>query len=77
MESYIKAEWKQLLRTKKLKYPMVAILFISVLYAGMLYGNLNPYANMNDLPVAIVNFNERRGNGRVYSSNFGNNYRKH
>ena len=55
----IKAEWKQLLRTKKLMIPMIAILFIPVLYAGMfLWAFWNPYANMNDLPVAIVNSDE-------------------
>ncbi|MBO1913729.1 YhgE/Pip family protein, partial [Microvirga sp. 3-52] len=52
----IKAEWKQLLRTKKLAVPMIAILFIPVLYAGMfLWAFWDPYENMNDLPVAIVN----------------------
>lgn len=55
----IKAEWKQLLRTKTLIVPMIAILFIPVLYAGMfLWAFWNPYANMDDLPVAIVNSDE-------------------
>ncbi|MFC5589302.1 YhgE/Pip family protein [Sporosarcina soli] len=50
------AEWKQLLRSRKLMVPMIAILFIPVLYAGMfLWAFWNPYANMSDLPVAIVN----------------------
>ncbi|MEK5067338.1 YhgE/Pip domain-containing protein [Sporosarcina sp. FSL K6-1508] len=49
------AEWKLLLRSKKLIVPMIAILFIPVLYAGMfLWAFWDPYANMNDLPVAIV-----------------------
>ncbi|MBE1555782.1 YhgE/Pip domain-containing protein [Sporosarcina limicola] len=53
------AEWKQLLRTRKMIVPMLAILFIPVLYAGMfLWAFWNPYANMSDLPVAIVNNDE-------------------
>lgn len=55
-KSMIGAEWKQLLRTKKMLVPMIAILFIPVLYAGMfLWAFWDPYANMNALPVAIVN----------------------
>lgn len=55
----IKAEWKQLLTTKKMIVPMIAILFIPVLYAGMfLWAFWDPYANMDDLPVAVVNLDE-------------------
>lgn len=57
--SMMKAEWKQLLRTRKMIVPMIAILFIPVLYAGMfLWAFWDPYANMEDLPVAIVNLDE-------------------
>ncbi|MEK3936030.1 YhgE/Pip domain-containing protein [Sporosarcina sp. FSL W7-1349] len=53
------AEWKQLLRTRKMIVPMVAILFIPVLYAGMfLWAFWDPYANMSSLPVAIVDNDE-------------------
>lgn len=53
------AEWKQLLRTRKMIIPMIAILFIPVLYAGMfLWAFWDPYANMADLPVAIVDLDE-------------------
>ncbi|BAQ09801.1 yhge/pip domain protein [Bacillus sp. OxB-1] len=53
------AEWKQLLRTRKMIVPMVAILFIPVLYAGMfLWAFWDPYANMPSLPVAIVDNDE-------------------
>ena len=53
------AEWKQLLRTRKMIVPMIAILFIPVLYAGMfLWAFWNPYANMDDLPVAIVDLDK-------------------
>ncbi|WP_432363500.1 YhgE/Pip family protein [Sporosarcina sp. UB5] len=58
-KSMITAEWKQLLRTRKMLVPMIAILFIPVLYAGMfLWAFWDPYANMNALPVAIVNLDE-------------------
>lgn len=58
-KSMISAEWKQLLRTRKMLVPMIAILFIPVLYAGMfLWAFWDPYANMNALPVAIVNLDE-------------------
>lgn len=57
--SMMKAEWTQLLRTRKMIVPMIAILFIPVLYAGMfLWAFWDPYANMEDLPVAIVNLDE-------------------
>lgn len=53
------AEWKQLLRSRKMLVPMIAILFIPVLYAGMfLWAFWDPYANMDALPVAIVNMDE-------------------
>ncbi|NYF23372.1 YhgE/Pip domain-containing protein [Sporosarcina sp. JAI121] len=53
------AEWKLLLRSRKLIVPLIAILFIPVLYAGMfLWAFWNPYANMNDLPVAIVDLDK-------------------
>lgn len=55
----MKAEWTQLLRTRKMIVPMIAILFIPVLYAGMfLWAFWDPYANMEDLPVAIVDLDE-------------------
>ncbi|MDN4606097.1 YhgE/Pip domain-containing protein [Sporosarcina highlanderae] len=58
-KSMIVAEWKQLLRTRKMLVPMIAILFIPVLYAGMfLWAFWDPYANMGALPVAIVNLDE-------------------
>ncbi len=53
------AEWKQLLRTRKMLVPMIAILFIPVLYAGMfLWAFWDPYDAMNELPVAVVNLDE-------------------
>ena len=53
------AEWKQLLRTRKMIVPMIAILFIPVLYAGMfLWAFWDPYDHMDQLPVAVVNLDE-------------------
>lgn len=55
-KSMIGAEWKQLFRTRKMLVPLIAILFIPVLYAGMfLWAFWDPYANMDALPVAVVN----------------------
>ncbi len=58
-KSMIKAEWLQLLKTRKMIVPMIAILFIPVLYAGMfLWAFWDPYDHMDDLPVAILNLDE-------------------
>lgn len=58
-KSMIVAEWKQLFRTRKMLVPLIAILFIPVLYAGMfLWAFWDPYANMDALPVAVVNLDE-------------------
>ncbi|MHA6258883.1 YhgE/Pip family protein [Sporosarcina sp. CAU 1771] len=53
------AEWKGIFKSRKIMIPMIAILFIPVLYAGMfLWAFWNPYALMSELPVAIVNLDE-------------------
>lgn len=52
----IKAEWLNIFKTKKMLVAIIAILFIPVLYSGMfLWAFWDPYANLQDLPVAIVN----------------------
>lgn len=52
----IKAEWLKLLKTKKMLVATIAVLFVPVLYAGMfLWAFWDPYANLENLPVAIVN----------------------
>lgn len=54
--STIKQEWLSIIRNKKLLIPIIAILFIPVLYAGMfLWAFWDPYARLADLPVVIVN----------------------
>ncbi|MCL6572213.1 MAG: YhgE/Pip domain-containing protein [Bacillus sp. (in: Bacteria)] len=50
------AEVKNILSNRKILIPILAVAFVPVLYAGMfLWAFLDPYENMADLPVAIVN----------------------
>ncbi|AYC30161.1 YhgE/Pip domain-containing protein [Paenisporosarcina cavernae] len=52
----MKAELQQILKNRKLLIPILAVLFIPVLYAGMfLWAFWDPYEQLKDLPVAIVN----------------------
>lgn len=54
-----KAEIKTILSNRKVLIPIIAILFIPVLYAGMfLWAFWDPYKYLEDLPVAIVNQDE-------------------
>lgn len=53
------AELKTILSNRKVLVPIIAILFIPVLYAGMfLWAFWDPYKYLGDLPVAIVNQDE-------------------
>ncbi|MFS0774777.1 YhgE/Pip domain-containing protein [Neobacillus sp. 3P2-tot-E-2] len=55
----LKAELKTILTNRKVLVPIIAILFIPVLYAGMfLWAFWDPYKYLEDLPVAIVNQDE-------------------
>ncbi|MEH6991189.1 YhgE/Pip domain-containing protein [Neobacillus drentensis] len=57
--SSFKAELKSILSNRKVLIPIIAILFIPVLYAGMfLWAFWDPYKYLSDLPVAIVNQDE-------------------
>ncbi|WHY00475.1 YhgE/Pip domain-containing protein [Neobacillus sp. DY30] len=52
----LKAELKSIFTNRKVLIPIIAILFIPVLYAGMfLWAFWDPYKYLGDLPVAIVN----------------------
>jgi putative membrane protein len=54
-----KAELKNIFSNRKVLIPIIAILFIPVLYAGMfLWAFWDPYKYLSDLPVAIVNLDE-------------------
>lgn len=55
----LKAEFAGIVRDKKLLIPIVAVLFVPILYAGMfLWAFWDPYERLDDLPVAIVNEDE-------------------
>lgn len=52
----IKQEFLNIVKNRKLLIPILAVLFIPVLYAGMfLWAFWDPYEQLNELPVAIVN----------------------
>lgn len=52
----IKQEFLNIFKNRKLLVPILAVLFIPVLYAGMfLWAFWDPYEQLNELPVAIVN----------------------
>lgn len=52
----LKAEWLKILKTKKMLIAVIGVLFVPVMYAGMfLWAFWDPYANLENLPVAIVN----------------------
>ncbi|WP_064092152.1 YhgE/Pip domain-containing protein [Rossellomorea aquimaris] len=55
-KSFIGSEFKGIFRNKKLLIPILAVLFIPVLYSGMfLWAFWDPYEQLKDLPVAVVN----------------------
>ncbi|WP_017379222.1 YhgE/Pip domain-containing protein [Paenisporosarcina sp. TG-14] len=52
----IKQEFLNIFKNRKLLIPILAVLFIPVLYAGMfLWAFWDPYEQLSELPVAIVN----------------------
>lgn len=52
----IRQQWKAIFTNKKQLVPLLAILFIPIMYAGMfLWAFWDPYAQLEDLPVAVVN----------------------
>ncbi|MEH7503322.1 YhgE/Pip domain-containing protein [Neobacillus drentensis] len=51
-----KEELLAILRNKKVLIPIIAVMFVPVLYAGMfLWAFWDPYAKLDELPVAVVN----------------------
>lgn len=55
----IRHQWKAIISNKKILIPILAILFIPIMYAGMfLWAFWDPYAQLNELPVAVVNEDE-------------------
>lgn len=62
MNSFLE-EAKAIFKSRKLFIPIIAVLFIPLLYSGMfLYAFWDPYAQLDDLPVAVVNLD----NGAEY-----------
>ena len=54
-----KSEWLHIFKNKKMLVPMIAILFVPIMYAGMfLYAFWDPYEKLSDVPVAIVNLDK-------------------
>lgn len=52
----LKAELAAIVREKKLLIPIVAVLFVPILYAGMfLWAFWDPYERLEELPVAVIN----------------------
>jgi len=52
-------EVQQIIKNKKLLISMIAVLIIPLIYGGMfLWTFKDPYANMSELPVAVVNLDE-------------------
>jgi putative membrane protein len=55
-KSLFKAELKSILNNRKLLIPILAVLFIPILYSGMfLWAFWDPYEQLSDLPVAVIN----------------------
>lgn len=55
----IVGEFKSALGSRKKAIPIIAILFIPILYAGVyLYAFWNPYGHVNRIPVAVVNLDQ-------------------
>ena len=51
-----KREWLALFKDKKLLISVIGILFIPIMYSGMLiWANWDPYGQLDAMPVAIVN----------------------
>lgn len=52
-------ELQRIIKDKKMFIPIIAILLVPLIYAGMfLWSFLDPYAKMDELPVAVVNNDE-------------------
>jgi putative membrane protein len=54
--SLFSKELSRIVRNRKLLIPIIGILFIPIMYSGMLIGvNWDPYGKLSKLPVAVVN----------------------
>jgi putative membrane protein len=65
MKNLFNKELMAIIKNKKLLIPIIAVLFIPVLYSGMfLWAFWDPYEHLSDLPVAIVN----NDNGAIFEN---------
>lgn len=54
--SLFRREWFAIFKDKKMLISIIGILFIPIMYSGILiWGNWNPYDHLEALPVAVVN----------------------
>lgn len=54
--STIRSQWKDILTSKKLLIPIIAILFVPLIYSGVfLKAYWDPYGTVDQLPVVVVN----------------------
>ncbi|KEK24902.1 YhgE/Pip domain-containing protein [Bacillus gaemokensis] len=52
-------EFVEIIKSKKILIPIIAVLFVPLLYAGMfLWAFWDPYEQLDDLPVAVVNLDQ-------------------
>ncbi|KAA0758477.1 phage infection protein [Bacillus sp. AR2-1] len=52
----LRKEFTEIIKSKKILIPIIAVLFVPILYAGMfLWAFWDPYKQLDDLPVAVVN----------------------
>ncbi|PGC24387.1 phage infection protein [Bacillus pseudomycoides] len=52
-------EFTEIIKSKKILIPIIAVLFVPLLYAGMfLWAFWDPYEQLDDLPVAVVNLDK-------------------
>ncbi|PFB88361.1 phage infection protein [Bacillus thuringiensis] len=55
----LRKEFTEIIKSKKILIPIIAVLFVPILYAGMfLWAFWDPYKQLDDLPVAVVNLNK-------------------
>lgn len=55
----LRKEFTQIITSKKILIPIIAVLFVPILYAGMfLWAFWDPYKQLDDLPVAVVNLDK-------------------
>ncbi|MGN5652192.1 YhgE/Pip family protein [Bacillus sp. Brlt_9] len=58
-DQLLRKEFTEIIKSKKILIPIIAVLFVPILYAGMfLWAFWDPYKQLDDLPVAVVNLDK-------------------